>query len=425
MYLPHYNLLIKPFETSPDPKFIWLSEKHKEALASLKYGIQENKGFLLLTGDIGTGKTTLINCFLNENGNDAIIASLPDPDLSILDFFLLLSHEFNISIDFDTKGEFLIKFQNFLNSTYSQQNKALLVIDEAQRLNQQLLEQIRLLSNIERQDVRLINIFFVGQNEVYELIMDEQNKALRQRIAVHYNIKTLTESETLDYIKHRLRIAGSEEEIFSPEAIYKIFSFSKGYPRLINTICDRALLTGYVLGVKKIDGKIAKKCADELIIPEQIDENQNGDHRSPEVNKEQKRTSSTYLPPSVPLRNQVISRLKSTAKLHKDLIIKIGCESGNQERLRVVKDLVDMIKEAGISVKLSTEQFFFLKPPPPIRVVYNPKDEDLFHKVMTALEGYMGGNVIRTRKNEIKSGILNLEFYGSPVFFTNTGVLFR
>jgi len=283
MYLTHYNLIINPFETSPDPKFIWLSEKHKEALASLNYGIQENKGFLLLTGDIGTGKTTLINCFLNEKDIDTIVASIPDPDLSIVDFFLLLSKEFNINIDFDTKGEFLIQFENFLHNTYSERNKALLIIDEAQRLNQQLLEQIRLLSNIARQGVKLINIFFVGQNELNELIMDEQNKALRQRIAVHYNIEPLTEPETQEYIKHRLRVSGSEEEIFSPDAIYEIFSFSKGYPRLINTICDRALLTGYVLGVKKIDGNIAKKCADELIIPDERDDTRNADMEGLEV----------------------------------------------------------------------------------------------------------------------------------------------
>jgi general secretion pathway protein A len=277
-----------PFETSPDPKFVWFSEKHQEAFASLKYGIQENKGFLLLTGDIGTGKTTLINCFLNENDTDAIIASIPDPDLSIVDFFLLLSKEFNISMDFNTKGEFLIKFENFLLNTYSEQKKALLIIDEAQRLNQQLLEQIRLLSNIEKQYAKLINIFLVGQNELNELIMDEQNKALRQRIAVHYNIEPLTEPETRDYIKHRLRISGSEEEIFSSKAIYEICSFSKGYPRLINTICDRALLTGYVSDIKKINGKIIKKCADELIIPGEKDDTPIADQEESGVNLNKK-----------------------------------------------------------------------------------------------------------------------------------------
>jgi len=261
-----------PFEASPDPKFLWLSEKHKEALASLKYGLQENKGFLLLTGDIGTGKTTLINAFLNENDTNAIITSISDPDLSIVDFFELLSIEFNFNMDFETKGDFLIQFENFLHNTYSERKKALLIIDEAQRLNQQLLEQIRLLTNIERQDAKLINIFFVGQNELHELIMDGRNKALRQRIAVHYNIEPLSEPETLDYIKHRLRVAGSEEEIFCSDAISEIFSFSKGYPRLINTICDRALLTGYILDIKNIDSKIAKKCADELLLPGERDD---------------------------------------------------------------------------------------------------------------------------------------------------------
>jgi len=289
MYLTHYNLRIKPFETSPDPKFIWLSEKHKEALASLKYGIQENKGFLLLTGDIGTGKTTLINYLLSENDTDAIVASIPDPDLDVVDFFKLLSAELNFDIDFYTKGDFLIYFKNFLINTYSEQKKALLIIDEAQRLNQQLLEQIRLLSNIERQDVKLLNIFFVGQNELYKLIMDEQNKALRQRITVIYNIESLTEPEMWNYIKYRLKIAGSEEEIFSPEAIYEIYLFSKGYPRLINALCDRALLTGYVSGVKKINGKIAKKCADELSLPDEREDSCNTEQEELEVDSNEKK----------------------------------------------------------------------------------------------------------------------------------------
>jgi general secretion pathway protein A len=290
MYLSHYNLRIKPFEISPDPKFIWLSEKHKEALSSLKYGLQENKGFLLLSGDIGTGKTTLINCFLNENDTDAIIASIPDPDLSIVDFFKLLSKEFNIKIEFDTKGDFILQFEDFLHNNYSEERKALLIIDEAQRLNQQLFEQIRLLSNIEKQHAKLINIFFVGQNELYELIMDEQNKALRQRISAHYKIEPLTEPETHDYIKHRLYIAGSEEEIFSPDAVYEIFLFSKGYPRLINSICDHAMLTGYVLDIKKVDRKIVKKCAQELMLPGENENAHNANQEELKINKNEKTT---------------------------------------------------------------------------------------------------------------------------------------
>jgi len=266
MYLTHFNLTLKPFEESPDPRFFWLSEKHKEALACLKYGIIENKAFLLLNGDIGTGKTSLINYLLSDNDQDAIVATLPDPDLKISDFFKLLSREFNINLDFDSKGDFLIQFEHFLYNTYSEEKRALLIIDEAQRLNQQLLEQIRLLSNIERKDVKLINIFFVGQNEVIDIIKDEKNKALRQRLTVHYTIESLTEPETLEYIKYRLSVAGSKTGIFSTEAVHEIFLFSKGYPRLINIICDRALLTGYVSETKIISGAIVKKCADDLKI---------------------------------------------------------------------------------------------------------------------------------------------------------------
>jgi general secretion pathway protein A len=266
MYLTHYNLTLKPFEESPDPRFFWLSEKHKEALACLKYGIKENKAFFLVNGDIGTGKTSLINYLLLDNDIDAIVATIPDPDLSILDFFKMLSKEFNINIDFNTKGDFLIQFEHFLHNTYSEEKRALLIIDEAQRLNQQLMEQIRLLSNIERKDVNLINIFFAGQNGLNELIRDEKNKALRQRITVHYTIEPLTEPETQEYIKYRLMVAGSKTEFFSDEAVHEIFLFSKGYPRLINIICDRALLTGYVSETKKITGAIVKQCADDLKI---------------------------------------------------------------------------------------------------------------------------------------------------------------
>ena len=266
MYLTHYNLTLKPFEESPDPRFFWLSEKHKEAFACFKYGIQENKAFILINGDIGTGKTSLINYFLLDNDIDAIVAALPDPDLSIFDFFKLVTEKFNINLDSNTKGDFLIQFEHFLHTTHSGRKKVLLIIDEAHRLNQQLMEQIRLLSNIERKYTKLINVFLVGQNEVIDLIKDEKNKALRQRLTVHFTIEPLTELETQEYINHRLGVAGSKTEIFNSEAVQEVFSFSKGYPRLINIICARALLTGYISETEKINGTIVKQCADDLKI---------------------------------------------------------------------------------------------------------------------------------------------------------------
>lgn len=267
MYQEHYNLRIMPFEANPDPRFIWLSEKHKEALDFLKYGIQRNIGFLLLTGDIGTGKTLIINCLLNGLDNNIAVVNVTNPRVAPVDFFNIIAAKLGWEKRFNTKGKFLLDFENYLYQIHSGNKKIVLIIDEAHNIKDQVLEEIRLLSNIELEYQKLLNIFFVGQNEFYELILDEQNKALRQRIAVHYNIEALTEPETSNYIKHRLDISGSKEEIFSPEAIYEIFSFSKGYPRLINAICDRAMLTGYVLDTKKIDDKIVKKCVDALIIP--------------------------------------------------------------------------------------------------------------------------------------------------------------
>lgn len=266
MYLSHYNLAEKPFQITTDPKFLWLGEKHKEALATLKYGIVDNKGFLLLTGDVGTGKTTLINTLLRDLDSNTIVATVVDPDLEKLEFFNFLASAFGIEEKFTKKVDFLAHFTEFLNNAYLNNKKVLLIIDEAQRLSTELLEEIRLLSNIERENTKLLNIFFVGQNEFKKTLTKEECRALRQRITITYQINTLTETETTEYIKYRLKIAGTEKEIFNRKAIRKIYAFSRGYPRLINIICDHALLSGYVKELKTINHAIIKECAQELAI---------------------------------------------------------------------------------------------------------------------------------------------------------------
>lgn len=266
MYLSYYNLKLKPFQISTDPNFLWLGEKHKEALSTLKYGILDNKGFLLLTGDIGTGKTTLVNTLLRILGSDTIAATVQDPALDQLDFFNFVAHAFGMGKEFAGKGSFLVQFSRFLHDSYYKGKKVLLIIDEAQRIPQDLLEEIRLLSNIERNDAKLLNIFFVGQNEFNDILLLKENRAIRQRITVNYNIPTLTEKETFEYIQHRLKVARATGNMFHADAIHEIYAFSKGYPRLINIICDRALLTGFVEESKKISAKIIKECAEELKI---------------------------------------------------------------------------------------------------------------------------------------------------------------
>ena len=266
MYLDFYNLRLKPFQISTDPRFLWLGEKHQEALAVLKYGIQDNKGFLLLTGDVGTGKTTLLNALTDSLGEEVLVAMVADPGLAKMDFFNFIIDSFGLNIRFRSKGEFLIYLKNFLIDLNEQNKQALLIIDECQHLNQKMLEEVRLLSNIEMATTKLVNIFFVGQSEFNNVILHPKNRAIRQRITINYNISSLSESETAEYIRYRLGVAGSDETIFTTDAIHEVQKFSNGYPRLINIICDQALLTGFVKEKKHVDDKIVAECAGELKI---------------------------------------------------------------------------------------------------------------------------------------------------------------
>ncbi len=276
MYLSHFNLKEKPFRITSDPKFLWLGEKHKEALSTLRYGILDNKGFVMLTGEVGTGKTVLINQLIKMVDFSTIIATIPDPDLDSLDFFKLLADGFGIKKPFMSKGGFLLHLRDFLHDSYSKQRQVVLIVDEAQRLNHKLLEEIRLLSNIELHDRKLINIFFVGQTEFNETLMDPRNRAVAQRITVKYAIKPLDKEETGQFIKHRLKVGGTEKEIFEDSAVEVVHNFSKGIPRLINIVCDHALLTAYAQSLDTIGSDIVTECARELHMPmKQVDSEKN------------------------------------------------------------------------------------------------------------------------------------------------------
>ena len=270
MYLDHYSLTHHPFSISPDPKFLWLGEKHAEALAILKYGIMDNKGFLLLTGEIGTGKTVLLNSLVKQIDAEVTLAVIPDPGLQLIDFYNILAYEFGMDWRFENKEDFLIYFKKFLVEQYAQNKKVLLIVDEAQRLTHDLIDEIRVLSNIEFDHRKLINALFVGQSEFNKMLLEERNRPLKQRITYNYHLEPLTEQETATFIAHRLKVAGAARGIFSAEAVREIYYFSRGVPRLINIICDHSLLTGYSASLTFIDLAIIKECAEELQISEDI-----------------------------------------------------------------------------------------------------------------------------------------------------------
>jgi len=269
MYLSHFRLKEKPFQISPDPRFLWLGKTHKEALARLKFGIHDNRGFLLLVGDVGTGKTTLINGLLESLDEDTIAATIPDPGLEKLDFYNFLTHAFDIEKQFTSKGEFLVHFIHFLHKANSENKRVLIIIDEAQRLDHEMLEEIRQLSNIEKKSTKLLNIFLVGQNELNQTLSENRNRALLQRITTRYSIGPLPANEIEEYVRFRLKVAGCDRTLFTTGAIRQVVAFSNCYPRLINVICDHALLTGFVRGKKKIDAGIVKECAGELSITDE------------------------------------------------------------------------------------------------------------------------------------------------------------
>ena len=264
MYRQYYNMRLSPFRIEPDPDFLWLGEKHLEGLATLQYAILENKGFLLLTGDVGTGKTVLLHHLKKNLPGQVKVATITDPGLETLDLYRILSSDFRIDSCFNGKADFLIQFKKFLHNVYSSQQQLLIIIDEAHRLSCELLDEIRMLSNIEYENRQFINIFFVGQIEFNSILMDERNKAVRQRIAVSYHLAPLDEHETHTYVRHRLKVAGSEKDLFTADAVREIYRLSGGTPRLINVICDRALLTGYLKELGQIETDTIRECATEL-----------------------------------------------------------------------------------------------------------------------------------------------------------------
>jgi general secretion pathway protein A len=269
MYENFYKLTVKPFNVTPDPRFLFLSESHKEALANLLYGIQERKGFVLLTGEVGTGKTTLLHTLLGRLEEDTKTAFIFNTRLGPRDFFQYMFEEFGIPFNAKTKSECLVALNNFLIDRLRKRKNAVLIVDEAQNLTPALLEEIRLLSNLETPTEKLIQILLVGQPELSQKLALPELRQFRQRISVRYHIRPLSQEETRAYVSERLRIAGNpHDKIFNEKSLDAIYAFSRGVPRLINIVCDSAMLTGFARGEKRLGAGLVKEAVRDLELEE-------------------------------------------------------------------------------------------------------------------------------------------------------------
>jgi general secretion pathway protein A len=267
MYLSFFGLNEKPFSITPDPRYLFLSERHAEALAHLLYGIQEAGGFIQLTGEVGTGKTTIVRSLLAQAPENAEIALILNPSMSAPEFLLTLCEELGIGVP-DTAAGSLKDLVDILSAyllrAHAAGRRVVLVVDEAQNLPAEVLEQVRLLTNLETNTQKLLQIILIGQPELRDLLQRNELRQLAQRITGRYHLDPLAAPETLAYVRHRLRVAGATNEIFSRHALRKIHRLSGGVPRVINILCDRALLGGYALDRHQINAALVRQAAREV-----------------------------------------------------------------------------------------------------------------------------------------------------------------
>jgi len=267
MYTSFFGLNEKPFAITPDPRYLFLSERHGEALAHLVYGVTESGGFIQLTGEVGTGKTTLVRTLLqNRLPDNADVAVVLNPRLSVVEFLETICEELgilNAAIRGSVKG-LVDALNRQLLSAYAEGRRVVLVVDEAQNLSRDVLEQVRLLTNLETAKQKLLQIILIGQPELRDLLSRDDLRQLAQRITGRYHLEPLSRDETAQYIEHRLRVAGALGEVFDNGAKREVFRLTDGVPRLINVICDRALLGAYSRESRRVSRRLVRRAAAEI-----------------------------------------------------------------------------------------------------------------------------------------------------------------
>ena len=265
MYLPFFNLQEPPFNLTPDPRFLYLSAQHDEALSHLLYGVHERKGFIEITGEVGTGKTLLCRALLDQLDDSVSTALVFNSCLGQRELLQAICRDFGLAADADTPAELVGQLNTYLLTEFSVGHNAVVVIDEAQNLEPSVLEQLRLLSNLETAGGKLLQIVLVGQPELRDKLSLPGMRQLNQRIAVRYHLRALRRADSSKYVIHRLQVAGADSGIrFTPRAMRLIYRFSGGLPRRLNLLCDRALLTAFVQETRRVDGAIVRRSARDL-----------------------------------------------------------------------------------------------------------------------------------------------------------------
>ena len=267
MYLSFFGLSEKPFAITPVPRYLYLSERHAEALAHLMYGIHESGGFIQLIGEVGTGKTTVVRTLLSRLPQHADVAVIMNPRISPTEFLLTICEELGLGLpesDRDSVKQMVDALNRHLLSAHAEGKRVIVIVDEAQNLSAEVLEQVRLLTNLETATQKLLQIILIGQPELRDLLDRSELRQLAQRITGRYHLNPLTRAEAEGYVQHRLRVAGTIGEIFTPGALKEIYRLSGGVPRVINVCCDRALLGAYTQETRQITASLVRRAAGEV-----------------------------------------------------------------------------------------------------------------------------------------------------------------
>jgi general secretion pathway protein A len=270
MYAEFFGLKQSPFSIAPDPRYLFMSERHREALAHLLYGIRGGGGFVLLSGEIGAGKTTVCRCFLEQLPEKCRVAYIFNPKLTVSDLLKTICSEFHIAVKHEGIGPATIKdhldpLNAYLLASHARGERNVLIIDEAQNLTPYVLEQLRLLTNLETSERKLLQIILIGQPELRTILAKPELEQLAQRVIARFHLGTLDKAETLQYIQHRMQVAGLRGPLpFSKQAVARIHELARGVPRRINLLCDRALLGAYASGVAQVAAAVVDKAAREV-----------------------------------------------------------------------------------------------------------------------------------------------------------------